>query len=161
MSNTDAGNGQTQALPQLNVLVQYIKDLSFENPNAPGILAQPPTQQPRLDINVNVAARQMGTTDFEVELNMEAKAGEGKDLLFQVELVYAGVFRILNVPPEALQPLVMIECPRILFPFARQILADATRNGGYPPLMVDPIDFVSLFQSRQQQMADQAAGGTA
>jgi preprotein translocase subunit SecB len=161
MSNTDAGNGKTEALPQLNVLVQYIKDLSFENPNAPGILAQPPNQQPRLDINVNVAARQMGTTDFEVELNMEAKAGEGKDLLFQVELVYAGVFRILNVPPEALQPLVMIECPRILFPFARQILADATRNGGYPPLMVDPIDFVSLFQSRQQQMADQAAGGTA
>ena len=153
MSNTDAGNGngQTQNQPQLNILVQYVKDLSFENPNAPGVLAQPPTNQPRLGIDVNVAARQIGPTDYEVELQMEAKAGEGADLLFQAELVYSGVFRIVNVPAEALEPLVMIECPRLLFPFARQILADATRNGGYPPLMVDPIDFVGLYQARQQK----------
>ncbi len=106
MSDMPAGNGQTQALPQLNILVQFVKDLSFENPNAPGILASAPQnqEQPRLDIQVNVNARQLGTTDYEVELSIEGKAGEGAGLLFQVELVYAGVFRLQNIRRSSFTP---------------------------------------------------------
>ena len=86
--------------------------------------------------------------NYDVVLSLTAKAGEGKDMLFNVELVYGGVFRVKNIPQEHVMPLVFIECPRLLFPFARQIVADATRNGGFPPLMIDPIDFAGLFQKR-------------
>jgi preprotein translocase subunit SecB len=153
MSDTSAsGNASTNREgsgpatgPSVNVLGQYLKDLSFENPRAP-ISLQPREQSPPININVNVGARQLGPSEIEVTLTMEAKAGTGADVLFAVEIAYAGVFRLQNVPPEHLQPFVMIECPRLLFPFARQIVADATRNGGFPPLMVDPIDFVALYQ---------------
>lgn len=131
--------------PSVNVLGQYLKDLSFENPRAPMSL-QPREQSPPININVNVGARQLGQSEIEVTLTMEAKAGTGADVLFACEIAYAGVFRLQNVPQEHLQAFVMIECPRLLFPFARQIVADATRNGGFPPLMVDPIDFVALYQ---------------
>jgi preprotein translocase subunit SecB len=143
-SNNRESGGQAGA-PSVNVLGQYLKDLSFENPRAP-ISLQPREQSPPININVNVGARQLGPTEIEVTLTMEAKAGTGADVLFAVEIAYAGVFRLQNVPQEHLQPFVMIECPRLLFPFARQIVADATRNGGFPPLMVDPIDFVALYQ---------------
>lgn len=148
------GNGTA---PSLNVLAQYVKDFSFENPNAPGILAKPPQGQPQINIQVNIGARQVGDTDYEVDLQLEAKAGEGESTLFATEITYSGIFRIQNVPADNLQPVVMIECPRLLFPFARQIIADATRNGGYPPLMIDPIDFVALFQQRSGAAA-QGAG---
>jgi preprotein translocase subunit SecB len=143
-SNNREGS-EAPAGPSVNVLGQYLKDLSFENPRAPMSL-QPREQSPAININVNVGARQLGQSEIEVTLTMEAKAGTGADVLFAVEIAYAGVFRLLNVPAEHLQPFVMIECPRLLFPFARQIVADATRNGGFPPLMVDPIDFVALYQ---------------
>ena len=93
-------------------------------------------------------------TDFEVELKMEASAGEGADTMFNVELTYGGVFRLANLPEEAVAPAILIECPRLLFPFARQVIADATRNGGFPPLMIDPVDFAALFQ---QRMAEEQA----
>ncbi len=142
-----------QAGPSLNVLAQFVKDFSFENPNAPDILAKPPQSQPQINIQVNVNARQLSNTDYEVDLQLEAKAGEGKNLLFSTDITYSGIFRIQNMPVESLQPVIMIECPRLLFPFARQIVADATRNGGYPPLMIDPIDFVALFRQRTEQEA--------
>ena len=144
------GNG---AAPSLNVMAQYVKDLSFENPRAPMSL-QPQENGPAINININVNANPLAETDFEVELKLSAQAGEGDNLLFNVELVYAGVFRIQNVPKEAIHPAVLIECPRLLFPFARAIIADATRNGGFPPLMMDPVDFAALYQ---QRMAEQAA----
>ena len=135
--------------PSLGVIAQYVKDFSFENPNAPKSLQ---TQvQPQIGIQINVSANPLGPTDFEVELKLEGKAEGGGSLLFSFELSFAGVFRIQNVPQESMQPLVMIECPRLLFPFAREIISSATRNGGFPPLLLDPIDFVALYQQRVAQ----------
>ena len=155
---TTTNGGQTPAVgtaPQLNVLAQYIKDLSFENPNAPSSL-MPQQQQPAINIQVNVNPKQMTATDFEVELRLEGRAEIGSTLLFSFELLYAGVFRLQNIPQENLGALVMIECPRLLFPFAREIVANAISSGGFPPLLLEPIDFVTLYRQnleRQQQAA--------
>src|ERR1700734_4024500 len=146
MSATNGGP-QPQAAPHIGVLAQYVKDFSFENPNAPRSMA-PTGQQPSLNIQVNVDAAPMTGSDYEVTLRLEGKA-EAKDMmLFNFELVFAGAFRIQNVPPESLQPIVMIECLRLLFPFAREIIATAVRNGGFAPLLLDPIDFVALYRQR-------------
>ena len=126
-----------------------------ENPNAPASLA-PQQTQPQIAINVNVGATPLSQAEFDVDLRLEAKATVGETVLFNVELVYSGLFRIQNVPEEHLHPFVLIECPRLLFPFARQILADSTRNGGFPPLMLDPIDFVALYQQNAAAVAAQA-----
>ena len=148
---TDTNGAQPeQAPPQLNVLAQYTKDLSFENPNAPTSL-QPQQQQPAINIQINVSANNLSEHEFEVTLSIEGKAENAGKVMFSFELAYAGVFRIVNVPKENLHPLVMIECPRLLFPFAREIISSATRNGGYPPLLLDPIDFVALYQQRMAQ----------
>ena len=138
------------AQPQLKILGQYLKDLSFENPNAPQSLNQQ-AGPPEINISVNVNARPLAAHDYEVELHLEAKASSANKVVFAAELLYAGVFRLENVPQEALQPVVLIECPRMLFPFARQVLADATRNGGFPPLMLDPIDFAGMYHRRAAQ----------
>ena len=137
--------------PQLNALTQFAKDLSFENPNAPRSLA-PQTAAPQINIQVNVGASKLSETDYEVELTLEGQAGEGANILFTFELKYGGVFRLRNIPEAQVHPVVMIECPRLLFPFARQIVADAVRNGGFPPLYIDPIDFVALYQSKLAEM---------
>ena len=154
MSEDNGTAGEAQG-PALNVLVQYVKDLSFENPNAPNSLA-PQQTAPQIEINVNVGAQPLSASEFEVELKLEAKGQLDETVLFGVELLYAGVFRIENVPEEHLHPFVLIECPRLLFPFARQILADATRNGGFPPLMIDPIDFAQMFSQRMAEEATRA-----
>jgi preprotein translocase subunit SecB len=146
----------TNPAPQLTVLAQYIKDLSFENPNAPRTFNQ--NIQPQISVSVNVSATPMTQTDVEVALRLEAKAEAAGTVLFNLELVFAGAFRIQNVPQENLHPLTMIECPRLLFPFAREIVATAVRNGGFPPLLLDPIDFVSLYQQNMAQMKAQQGG---
>lgn len=151
-----AATGEAQQ-PTVRVLAQYVKDLSFENPRAP-ISLQKKDNAPPINIGVNVGARGLSQTDYEVTLSLEAKAGDGDAVNFEVELHYAGVIRVDNMKPEHLQPFLLIEGPRLLFPFARQVLADAVRNGGFPPLMVDPIDFVALYrknleQAQQQQKA--------
>ena len=157
---TDINDGGAAApednngIPGMNILAQYIKDLSVENPNAPRSLAQ--GDQPKLDIAVNVSAQPMGDGQFDVVLSLNARAERDDFLMFNVELVYGGFFRITGVPQEHLHPFVMIECPRMLFPFARQILADATRNGGFPPLMLDPIDFAQLYRQNMSQEAPRA-----
>jgi preprotein translocase subunit SecB len=152
----------TPVAPQLNALTQFVKDFSFENPNAPRSLA-PQDSPPNISIQVNVNARQIAEGDFEVELTLEGGAGEGDGTLFKFELVYGGVFRARNVPQDQLHPVIMIECPRLLFPFARQIIAEAVRQGGFPPLYIDPIDFVGLYQQRlaQARAAQANGGGTA
>ena len=151
MSATNGGPQPQAAMPQIGVLAQYVKDLSFENPNAPRSLA-PTGQQPTINIQVNVEAAPIAGggngTDFEVNLRLEGKAESQATLLFSFELIFSGAFRIQNVPAESLQPVVMIECPRLLFPFAREIIATAVRNGGFPPLLLEPIDFVSLYRQR-------------
>jgi preprotein translocase subunit SecB len=133
--------------PVLGVLAQYVKDLSFENPAAPRSLVQS-GQSPQIQIQVNVNARGLSEQDVEVELKIDGQAGEGAETVFRFDLVYAGVFRIQGVPADQRSPLILIECPRMLFPFARQIIADAVRNGGFPPLMIDPIDFAALYRQR-------------
>lgn len=155
MTDTTTAPAEAAGPPQLGVLTQYIKDLSFENPNAPASLSQQ-DKQPEISIQINVGATNLGGTDFEVLLAIEGKASNGDKVLFAFELSYAGVFRIENVPQDSLHPFVMIECPRLLFPFAREIIATATRNGGFPPLMLDPVDFVGLYRQNMARQAEQA-----
>jgi len=138
----------------MRILGQYLKDLSFENPNAPQSLSGQQSA-PDINISVNVNAKNLAPNDFEVELHLDAKAMAKDKVVFATEILYAGVFRLENFPQNLLHPAVLIECPRLLFPFARQILAEATRNGGFPPLMIDPIDFAGMYQKRMQ--AQQAA----
>lgn len=147
MSVTNGGPQPQPAMPQIAVLTQYVKDLSFENPHAPRSIA-PSAQQPAINIQVNVDAAPMTETDFEVTLKIEGKAESQGLLLFGFELIFSGVFRIQNVPADSLQPFVLIECPRLLFPFAREIISTITRNGGFPPLLLNPIDFVALYRQR-------------
>ena len=147
MSMTNGGPEPQMAMPQIGVLAQYVKDFSFENPNAPRSMA-PSTQQPAISIQIGVDAAPMSGSDVEVTLRLEGKAESQGMLLFGFELLYCGVFRIQNVPPDSLQPVVLIECPRLLFPFAREIVAAATRNGGFPPLLLEPVDFVALYRQR-------------
>jgi preprotein translocase subunit SecB len=137
--------------PTISVLAQYIKDFSFENPNAPNSL-RPREQAPSISININVNANPLNSSDFEVTLALEAKAAAGADVVFNAELLYAGIFRMQGIPQEQMHPALLIECPRLLFPFARHVIADATRNGGFPPLMIDPVDFSRLYQSRLAEM---------
>jgi len=153
--HTQTAQAQQGGQPGIHVLGQYIKDLSFENPNAPASLA-PGDSPPQISVNVNVNARRLSDADVEVELKLEANAQRGIKALFVTEVTYAGVFQLHNVPQEHLQPIMLIECPRLLFPFARQILADATRQGGFPPLMIDPVDFAALYHQKMQSMAQQA-----
>jgi preprotein translocase subunit SecB len=147
MSTTNGGPQADMAMPQIGVLTQYVKDLSFENPHAPRSLA-PSAAQPAINIQVNVDAAQVAEFDFEVTLRIEGKAESQGLLLFNFELVFAGLFRVQGVPADSIQPFVMIECPRLLFPFAREIIASATRNGGFAPLLLNPIDFVALYRQR-------------
>lgn len=150
MSTTNGGTAEVQ--PQLQVVGQYIKDFSFENPNAPQSLNT--NEQPQIAIQVNVGANpvQGSETDIEVMLKLEGKAELGAKVLFQFELEYAGIFRIRNIPQESMSAVVLIECPRLLFPFAREIVATNVRNGGFPPLMLEPIDFVALYRQKMAQM---------
>ncbi len=148
------GNGASNPTPQINTLSQYVKDFSFENPNAPKSLG-PQERGPNISIQVNVNAQQLTESDFEVLLKLEGSAGEGAGVLFKFELDYCGVFRLLNIPQEQTHPVVMIECPRLLFPFARQIIAEAVRNGGFPPLYLDPIDFGALYMQRMSEIQQQ------
>lgn len=141
--------------PSLNVLAQFIRDFSFENPNAPNSL-MPAEEQPAINIQINVNAKPVSDTDYDVSLKIEGEARTKEILLFKFELDYGGIFKIQNVPQEHLHPIVLIECPRLLFPFARQIVAEATRQGGFPPLYLDPVDFAALYQQRLGEM--QASG---
>ena len=127
------GAGAPQVGPKFSILAQYTKDLSFENPNAPRTLG-PQQSAPNISIQINVNVRQLAPSDFEVSLMLEGGAGQGADAMFKFELNYAGVFRVENFPSEQVQPVVMIEGPRLLFPFARQIIADAVRGGSFPAL---------------------------
>jgi preprotein translocase subunit SecB len=151
---TDGQNAQPQ--PQLSTVGQYIKDFSFENPNAPRSLG-PSQNPPTIGIQINVGLAQLAENDFEVQLKLEGKAEAQSTILFAFDLTFAGVFRIQNVPQNALHPVLMIECPRLLFPFAREIIASAVRGGGFPQLLLDPVDFVALYQQRMAAMQEQQA----
>jgi len=139
--------------PQLRILAQYIKDLSFENPDSPNSL-RGGSAAPNIDLGIDVQARTMGEDTFEVVINISGKATREEKTVFIAELSFGGLFQLSNIPETEREPFLLIECPRLIFPFARRILADATRDGGFPPLMLDPIDFASLYR---QQLAKRAA----
>jgi preprotein translocase subunit SecB len=160
MSETEAA----PAMPPIVVNVQYIKDLSFEVPGAP-VIYTTLKAAPRVDINLDVQARRIqdGQNSFEVTLAIRAEASEaatngaaaggaaGSLRVFLAELSYSGVFTLSGIPDGTMEPMLLVECPRILFPFARNILADVTRDGGFPPVLLQPIDFLALWQSRRAQ----------
>lgn len=166
MAGEAKGNGQTSAPPvnpegpqQLIVNAQYIKDLSFENPRAPQSLIQQ-TAQPSVDINVDVKAQNLGPEVFEVILTINVTAQVQDEPVFLVELAYGTLVTVKNAPAEMLAAMILVETPRIVFPFARAIIANATRDGGFPPLLINPIDFAELLR-RQQADAEAASVGNA
>ncbi len=150
--DSEDGNGAAPDI-RIQVVGQYIKDLSFENPGAPMTL----NVRPQIDLGVDLQARRIDPERFEVELKLRVSATSEEKTVFLLELVYAGLFLIQNVPDQILQQVLLIEGPHLLFPFARRIVADAIRDGGMPPLMIEPIDFASLYRSR---VAEAQAEGT-
>ncbi len=148
----------TQPPVQAQVVGQYIKDLSFENPNVDKLI-DGPGEQPNLQLEVNVGAKRVGTDLYESAIEFKAVANNKIGTIYDMELVYAGLFRIKNLPEHALEPFLLINCPSIIFPFVRRLVADITREGGFPPLLLDPIDFASLFVRRQQEMAQKQSEG--
>lgn len=140
-----------EAQPPMIVNGQYVKDLSFEVPGAPGIYGKMQGQNPNIPIHVDIDVQPLQDKVFEVSLRLKIEARlEDETPVFIVDMVYAGIFT-LNVPDEHMQPMLLIECPRMLFPFARTIVADVTRDGGFPPMMIQPIDFVHLYRRRMEQ----------
>lgn len=148
----------TTASPQFAVKGQYIKDLSFENPRAPESLMQG-GGAPAIDVNVDLKAQKLQDEIYELTLHISARASaEGGAVLFLVDLAYAGIFQIGGMPAERIEPAIMVDGPFVLFPFARRVIADVTRDGGFPPLMLDPIDFHGLYvQSMARKAASQGA----
>ncbi|WP_031550115.1 protein-export chaperone SecB [Parvularcula oceani] len=163
MSETPPNQPQPdQNAPVMRVLNQYVKDLSFENPNAPQAV-RPDLPAPAVDVAVDVNARSLGQDQYEVELSCSANATRDGNTVFVVEVNYAGHFLIQNVPQEHLESVLLVNAPQLLFPFARQVVATATRDGGFMPLMLEPLDFAGMYQmqlaKRQQAARDNAAAG--
>ncbi|MBL8648998.1 MAG: protein-export chaperone SecB [Sphingopyxis sp.] len=148
-------NGEDNS-PAIGLISQYVKDLSFENPNAPAIYQV--QDAPQIDVQFNIGADQVGDGLFEVALKVDITSKAGELTAFVVELKYAGLFGVRNVPDDQLQPFFLAEAPRILFPFARRIVADVVRDGGFPPLLLEPIDFMGLFQQQLQARDAEQAG---
>jgi len=144
------------SLLPISVGAQYIKDLSFEVPGAPQVFAELAGAQPDLSVRVDLNAQPLGGNAFEVTLILAVDAKVGERVAFIVELTYGGIF-MLNVPEEHVQPILLIEAPRLLFPFARAVIADVTSGGGLPPLMLQPIDFAALYRARVEHMTQQGA----
>lgn len=160
MADENTGSGAPQQAPTaapaptLNIVGQYIKDLSFENPKAPQSIMTGGSQ-PNFSVNINVGVNRQQDDLYAVELTFTAKAERDSGVLFSVELIYGGVFRLKNWPEPQLAPILMIECPRLIFPFARQVLASVTQQGGFPPLMMDPVDFAAIYRQNLAAMAAQ------
>ena len=157
---TDAPQGQEGGPPNggFRILAQYVRDLSFENPKAPDSLRI--EGKPAIDLGVELNAQGRPDGLFEVDMKLSVKATTDAMTVFNIELLYGGLFQLNNVAPADIEPLLLIECPRYLFPFAREILARATADGGfYPPFMMDPIDFVAIYMARQQQLAANSDAG--
>ncbi len=141
--------------PQVRVLGQFIKDLSFENPSI-GRVQIDPNEQPNIRIEVNVNAQNMGPNVYESVIDFKAQCTVKAGTLYELELEYGSALQIEGVPEPSLEPFLLINCPALMFPFVRRLVADITREGGFPPLLLDPIDFAGLYMQRKQQAAGQA-----
>jgi preprotein translocase subunit SecB len=138
--------------PNFSIKGQYIKDLSFENPRAPASLVAMQDAPPRIDLNVDIKVDRVQETFYETALHISARATGAQGTLFLTDLVYAGLFELVNIPEDRIEPILFVDCPFVLYPFARRVIADVTRDGGFPPLMLEPIDFQSLYiQNRTKQ----------
>ena len=156
MSDTSAtppaSNGEDISQPGFRILAQFVRDLSFENPLAPESLrSDGKSLQPQIDIGVEMNARGRPDGLYEVDLKLSAQAKRGEAVAFHVELLYGGLFQVTGVPESELEPVLMIECPRYLFPFARRLISDVTAEGGFPPFQLDPIDFAGIYAARKAQ----------
>ena len=154
---TGGNASHSEQIPTMPVTVngQYIKDLSFETP---GPLSGDAKEAPSINLNIEVRAHpQKNKSQFEVELHIVAEATRKKDRVFMLELTYAGMFTMGNVDEQHIPPILLIECPRMLFPFARAIVADVTRDGGFPPLALAPVDFAEIYRRQLAQMQQQQA----
>ena len=154
----EGSNEQDSNEVQISILGQYIKDLSFENPTPAKTIQKLSTENPSMNINVGLNAQQIADEIFEVDLKITATALSGEETAFVAELLYSGLFGVKNLPEEQLQPFLMIEAPRLIFPYARRVLSDVTRDGGFPPLMLEPIDFASLYHQQLAQQAQENGG---
>ena len=157
MTDLDAGAGapdEAAEPPGIRILAQFVRDFSFENPRAPEAL-RAGAAQPQIDLGVEMNARGRDDGLFEVDLKLSARASRDDGPLFVVELLYGGVFQISGVGPEDVEAVLLIECPRYLFPFARRIIADVTAEGGYPPFLLDPIDFAGVYAARKAEEGQQ------
>jgi preprotein translocase subunit SecB len=152
-TNEPMANGADTG-PQIGLITQYVKDLSFENPNAPAVYQW--QEQPSIDVQFNIASERLSDDLHEVALKLEVKASTANGTAFAVELVYGALFGLRNVPEDQVQPFLFAEAPRLVFPFARRVLADAVRDGGFAPLLLDPVDFHSLYL-QQREAHDQQA----
>ena len=155
MSDADvAADAQgPQGPPSIRILAQYIRDLSFENPRAPASLIA--GDAPKIALEVELSAARIEANQFQLDMKLSVGATRGEDPVFQVELVYGGVFQLDNVGDADLEPIVLMECPRYLFPFARQIIANVVADGGFPPFRMEPLDFAGIYMARQQQLAEE------
>jgi len=156
---SDQGNGSAAAQagnsqPRIQVMGQYVKDLSFENPGAPTAMAQ----RPAIDLGVDLQARRLEPPHFEVELKLRVTAKAEEKPVFLLELVYGGLFLVQNIPDDVIQQVLLVDAPHMLFPFARRIVADVVRDGGMPPLMIEPIDFAALYRAKTQEAQQMRAG---
>ena len=164
MTDDDQGASPTPprqgspGVPQIRILAQFIRDLSFENPRAPESLRAPAGTQPQIDMQVEMAARGRQDGLFEVDLKLGASATSGEAVNFQVELLYGGLFELGGIPEEALEVALLVECPRYLFPFARRIISDMTAEGGFPPFLIDPIDFAGVYAQQKPAGAQETVG---
>ncbi len=160
MSDETQGGAAPQAAapqPSMNLIGQYIRDLSFENPGAPATLMATGAN-PAFNVSISVGVKKQSDDVYAIELTLNAKANREETVLFNVELVYGGIFRVKNVPENQMAPLLMIECPRLVFPFARQVLASVTQQGGFPPLMMEPVDFAAIYRQNLAKLAAQQGG---
>ncbi|HYM17594.1 MAG TPA: protein-export chaperone SecB [Micropepsaceae bacterium] len=148
---TNAPTDIPEGMPVLQIVSQYVKDLSFENPSM-GINVQ----RPQIDFTVDLQARRLGeNAPFEVLIKLRVTAQQEEKTLFLLELAYGGLFILDKIPEEAMQPMLLIECPRLMFPYVRRIISDIISDGGLPPLMIEPIDFAALYRSRMSQAGAQ------
>ncbi len=147
MTNDNTQEQKDTSARQIVVNAQYIKDLSFENPTAPNSLI-PKETPPKIELNVDIQAQRLQEEVFEVALHITAKATSGEDTLFLIDLTYAGIFTTGQIPDNQKELVLLVYCPTLIFPFARRIIADVSRDGGFPPLMIDPVDFAALYHRR-------------
>lgn len=155
--NAPAGVEVDEQKPvEVQIVGQFIKDMSFENPNIERLL-DGPGEQPNIKLEINVGAKRVRPDLYESAIEFKAVASVKEGTIYDLEVVYAGLFRVRNLPEQALEPFMLVNCPTLIFPFLRRLVADVTREGGFPPLLLDPIDFAQLFMRRKSEQAEAMA----